>query len=172
VTDTKQKKADYKSKITKLRQKGKSYRSIADEVGCSLSLVSYYLNDNTRENVIRRASKRAWENKELKRDYVYNYLSNNHCEMCGMSDPRALEFDHINQADKRKDISTLLRDNVSIETLQKEIDKCRVLCANCHRIHTCEQSNSYRHKKHSEEYWIDTYNPSTETVEQPSAGIS
>lgn len=172
MTDTKQKKADYKSKITKLRQKGKSYRSIADEVGCSLSLVSYYLNDNTRETVIRRASKRALENKELKREYVYNYLSNNHCEMCGMSDPRALEFDHIDKADKRKDICTMIKDNYSIETLQKEMDKCRVLCANCHRIHTCEQNNSYRHKKHSEEYWIDTYNPSTETVEQPGAGIS
>ena len=57
------------------------------------------------------------------------------CETCGYNEnPKALQFDHLR--DKFRDVSVLVSKNYSWDTIQKEIDKCRVLCANCHAIHS------------------------------------
>lgn len=67
------------------------------------------------------------------------------CEMCGYNaHPVALEFDHIDPASKYRTRSgrlVHLADMVKggrygLETILAEISKCRVLCANCHAVHT------------------------------------
>ena len=35
---------------------------------------------------------------------------------------------------------------VSLDTLKKEIDKCEIRCANCHRRKTAKQFNFYKTK--------------------------
>jgi hypothetical protein len=67
--------------------------------------------------------------KELKR--------NLRCCECGNEDPRVLDFDHLDPSQKEFDISNAYY-KVSWERLKAEIDKCQVLCANCHRIKTWE----------------------------------
>lgn len=64
------------------------------------------------------------------------------CEVCGYnSHPAALDFDHINPEEKEFLIPRLLgRGN--LKRLFREIRKCRVLCANCHRIHSRIQWDS------------------------------
>src|SRR6266508_4576028 len=53
------------------------------------------------------------------------------CIDCGFNkSPVALHFDHV-RGDKFQDIASLLR-NSSWRTLEKEIKKCEVRCANCH----------------------------------------
>ncbi|WPH58329.1 hypothetical protein SEA_ALONE_1 [Streptomyces phage Alone3] len=49
-----------------------------------------------------------------------------------------MEFDHLDRATKTAEISYLIP-RASLERLQEELSKCRVLCANCHRIHTAHQ---------------------------------
>ena len=62
------------------------------------------------------------------------------CIECGYKEnPVALDFDHINPADKEFTIGTSYT-SVSLKRLYKEIDKCQVLCANCHRIRTYKMS--------------------------------
>jgi hypothetical protein len=67
------------------------------------------------------------------------------CEFCGYNaDPRALQFDHIDPATKYRTksgklvhLSDMVKgDRYSIKTILAEIAKCRVLCANCHAVHT------------------------------------
>ena len=41
-----------KNRIIELRNEGKSYRDIVDELGCSKSSVSYHLNFNVRESTV------------------------------------------------------------------------------------------------------------------------
>jgi len=61
------------------------------------------------------------------------YLRANPCEDCGESDIRCLEFHHLNRKAKGNvNVSSLIDGGSSIERIQKEIDKCIVLCANCH----------------------------------------
>jgi hypothetical protein len=58
------------------------------------------------------------------------------CCECGYNEhPVALEFDHLDREDK---LFTISAGNMtrSIPSLFAEIRKCRVVCANCHRVHT------------------------------------
>ena len=53
------------------------------------------------------------------------------CEFCGYNKCiEALEFHHINENTKEFQISGSTK---SLDTQKKEVDKCHILCANCHR---------------------------------------
>ena len=61
------------------------------------------------------------------------------CEICGESHPSCLEFHHL----KKKDniISKMVASGYAIDTIQKEMAKCQIVCANCHRkIHYVKDS--------------------------------
>lgn len=69
-----------------------------------------------------------------------DYLLAHPCEDCGISDIRVLEFDHRERKARRNDaVSVLVYRQASVERLRAEIAKCRILCANCHRIRTHAQ---------------------------------
>jgi hypothetical protein len=54
------------------------------------------------------------------------------CQACGtIEHPSALDFHHLNQEEKEYTVSQLA--GYSWEKIQKEIDKCILLCACCHR---------------------------------------
>lgn len=56
------------------------------------------------------------------------------CSDCGYDEhPSALDFHHIEPKDKSKPISEMINTS-SPEELEKEVEKCEVLCANCHRL--------------------------------------
>lgn len=75
------------------------------------------------------------KNMEAGREFIWNYLSTNPCVECGESDPRVLEFDHV-RGKKRAAVTRLVRNGFSIDIIQAEIDKCVVLCSNCHKRKT------------------------------------
>jgi hypothetical protein len=57
------------------------------------------------------------------------------CKHCGYDKhPRALDFHHRERDEKNFGISTATRIAAGLETLLAEINKCDILCANCHRI--------------------------------------
>ena len=78
--------------------------------------------------------------------FLWEYFTKHPCEVCGEGDRLVLEFDHRDPLEKTRDISALLQRDVSLSTLTREIEKCRVLCANCHRRWTHTQYNSWRFK--------------------------
>jgi 5-methylcytosine-specific restriction endonuclease McrA len=70
------------------------------------------------------------------------YLASHPCVVCGEPDIVVLEFDHLH--DKTANISDLIHQNVPLKRLIEEIEKCQVLCANCHRKKTANSFGSYR----------------------------
>lgn len=56
------------------------------------------------------------------------------CTDCGEKNHIVLDFDHLK--DKKYNISRMIHDGFSWEAIKKEIAKCEVVCANCHRIRT------------------------------------
>lgn len=64
------------------------------------------------------------------------------CEKCGYTNsefPCTLDFDHLDEFRDQKYKRIAQMKTYSWEKIQAEIDKCRVLCANCHRLHTRKQ---------------------------------
>ena len=67
------------------------------------------------------------------RKWIEQYKQQRQCEICGISDFRVLDFHHGKVERKNFNISDFHR-LVGFEKLKKEIKKCTLLCANCHRI--------------------------------------
>ena len=59
------------------------------------------------------------------------------CLRCKIKDKRVLDFHH--EGNKKISVGQLRKAGYSIETILKEINKCILLCANCHRIHHWEE---------------------------------
>lgn len=54
------------------------------------------------------------------------------CEDCGYNKcVEALQFHHIDPSKKNFGIATKMY-SLALETLKKEVDQCRLICANCH----------------------------------------
>ena len=64
-------------------------------------------------------------------EYVNKIKGDHGCKYCKEKDPCCLDFHHI--SNKVKQICRLVNGDASIKTIQKEIDKCEVVCANCHQ---------------------------------------
>lgn len=55
------------------------------------------------------------------------------CVKCGEKRPYVLDFHHKDSSIKNAGIARMTSNKNKIEDIQKEIDKCVVLCSNCHR---------------------------------------
>ncbi len=69
---------------------------------------------------------------ERRKTWLLEYKKTHPCEKYGESHPACIDFHHRNPVNKKFAISDNSRGKC-LETLKKEIEKCKVLCANCHR---------------------------------------
>jgi hypothetical protein len=69
------------------------------------------------------------------REIVREHLSQHPCVDCGNGDVRVLDFDHV-RGIKRGNMCDLVRGSFGVQTIMREIEKCEIRCANCHRIKT------------------------------------
>ncbi len=82
-----------------------------------------------------RYKQRRWERKKRAIEY-----KGGKCEHClEILPPECFDFHHIDKETKHKDPGLMM--SHSDESLFKELDKCILLCANCHR--TEHFSNEY-----------------------------
>ena len=98
----------------------------------------YYNNPLTgRKKAYKSRKKRVIkENQKI----LYRYLESQHCLDCGEKDIVLLDFDHVGD-DKVLAVSQMLLNGYSWNTIKKEIAKCDVVCANCHRLRTARRAN-------------------------------
>ena len=71
------------------------------------------------------------KNLQLIADYS---KANKSCKVCGESRPACLLFHHSDPTQKEASICTLISHNVHPDKLIKEIEKCEIVCWNCHYI--------------------------------------
>lgn len=72
------------------------------------------------------------------RAQIIEYLKTHPCVDCGETDIIVLQFDHLR--DKITDISTMMNSAFSWTKIQREIEKCDVVCANDHMRRTARRS--------------------------------
>ena len=73
--------------------------------------------------------------------FLVEFFRERPCMDCGERDPIVLEFDHL--ADKKFGVAAGLRTH-RWEDVLREIDKCDVVCANCHRRRTARRGGFVR----------------------------
>ena len=178
-----------KDKILELRRNGKSMKSIAKELKCARSTVSYHCNNaglggkvdrkiliHDEIIKIKELYSKGYSNDKLSKEFtVSKYEIRKHtkdlkrysrfddsltkkqktaiivserrrklkdmaikykggkCEKCGYNKCNgALDFHHLNPLEKDFSISST-GTTKSFERITKELDKCILVCANCHR---------------------------------------
>ena len=92
-----------------------------------------------------RERTRAWQARQsdVLKMFLLQYLLAHPCVDCGEDDVSVLEFDHI-RGKKTADVMHLVLGSCAVKTLFKEIRKCEVRCANCHKRKTIRSEKSWR----------------------------
>lgn len=102
----------------------------------------WYENNKDRQLEYVRNNNQTY--RQNARDYVFDYLSSHPCTICGERDPVVLEFHH--RGEKSNEVSRLMGRGASLDALKAEIEKCDVVCANCHRRITAEDRGWYKRR--------------------------
>ncbi len=137
-----------------LKKQGISRKNIAEEIGVNVRTITiwtkhiprviklkskkekleirkkWYKKNALTEKVRIRKSNKIRANRIRK--WVSNYKAKKGCCKCYENDPVALDFHHKDKTLKEGNIGTIIT-TWSEKKLKKEIDKCIVICANCHR---------------------------------------
>lgn len=96
--------------------------------------IDYYHKNHDRQ--LKLALLRRNRAYKIKRDYI-NRIKDRPCADCKIKYPAyVMDFDHRDFKTKIKDVATMTARNWSLEKIIKEIEKCDIICANCHRIRT------------------------------------
>lgn len=112
--------------------------------------------DNKNTNVCR-ACYRDLRRMKMKQDLVA--YKGGKCELCGYNkNVRALSFHHVDPTQKDFNISG--KYSYSLDKLKEEVDKCQLLCHNCHNeVHDkqdMERKRSYQKKYEYFQTYIKT----------------
>lgn len=107
-----------------------------------------------KDNATQRSYKREWyknNSAKVKKEvanrkknllaWVREIKSSRGCSICAESHPACLDFHHRNSEEKEYVISKMIVDGAGRERILKEIDKCDVVCSNCHRKLHYEEHN-------------------------------
>lgn len=106
----------------------------------------YYENQDNKKKHIKRTSERNILIKKQNGINLYKWFQKHPCVDCGETDPVVLEADHVDE-NKRLEVSTMVAQAWSWDTIRKELSKCQSRCANCHRRKTALQMGHYKYIK-------------------------
>jgi hypothetical protein len=116
-----------------------------------------------RECSLPRRRQQYEENPETQRQAVYNRRSDvagrvmqlkieTPCFDCDKYYPSyVMDFDHVRGV-KKSGVSKLVAKNSPWEEIQEEIDKCELVCANCHRERTFRRKGVSQLDYYHEDY--------------------
>jgi hypothetical protein len=116
----------------KSKQDGK--QSVCKKCRTDYSRAWYKKNKTLQKN-------RVAVNKKSKRQFLFDYLSEHPCVVCGEKRIPTLHFDHLE--DKSFNMGHAVTLGKGLKLIQAEIEKCQILCANCHSMKTAEQFGWY-----------------------------
>jgi hypothetical protein len=95
----------------------------------------YYRKNRVKqkERLLRNTAARRADNRQR----TIDYLRAHPCVDCGETDIVVLQFDHLR--DKKRDLATMISSGSTWSSIEQEIAKCEVRCANCHRLKTARR---------------------------------
>ena len=98
----------------------------------------YAKNKKKKKEQAKKSRKRAIRRN---RRFVEKYKLDHPCP-CGETEPCCLSFHHY-EGEKEGNISDMVNRGYSLRRIQAEIDKCMIMCLNCHaKLHKEEKENN------------------------------
>lgn len=100
------------------------------------------LSNKERCKQYYKTHKERWKKYRGKRSKLYysrfklwyaTYKKTLKCSLCEENHPACLDFHHIDPSTKIARVSALATLGYSVVRVKAEMDKCIVLCSNCHR---------------------------------------
>ncbi len=111
-------------------------------IKCSLNKKNreFYKNPSAKSGYQKTCIKCYTKRVAKRAKLIYKYIckrKNKPCKDCGVKYlPCVMDFHHVRGRKMRR---IALMSNYSIKKIDKEIDKCDLICANCHRIRHWEE---------------------------------
>jgi len=103
----------------------------------------YRAHNNTYfKSCIPCRAKNVAEQKRKIYDWVDKYKEKKGCCECGIKDKRCLQLHHRDRDDKKSSVAQLIGKGYIFKTVKVEVEKCDVICANCHSIHHYDERRS------------------------------
>lgn len=88
-----------------------------------------------KESYVRSAEQTKLRRKETLQA-ILNIAKDKPCMDCGTKyPPYVMDFDHV-RGEKKFNIATVKSRRFSVKKVLEEIDKCDLVCSNCHRLRT------------------------------------
>lgn len=119
-----------------VRKTGKRINELYEKCKLCMKLrgrLYYHLN---RERQLPLAIARKRRAFVFKTKYI-NEIKDRPCRDCGGRFPLcAMDFDHLDPKIKLASIAHMRIMNWCLEKIKQEIEKCDVVCSNCHRVRT------------------------------------
>ena len=119
---------------------------ICTKCGRELPLDAFPWRDKKKGT--RRADCKECHSEYMKQQYaqkksiIEEQKAQQKCAKCGESRGYVLDYHHLNPEEKETTIARMTSNKYKLEDIQKEVEKCIVLCANCHReFHHFEKQN-------------------------------
>ena len=105
----------------------------------------WYEKNRTKQLLMVAERRRRYKN--ISRSFLIEYFKTHPCVDCGEPDPVVLELDHVDRKTKKEAVGRLMADGHSPQMVERELEKCVVRCANCHRRKTARDQDWYKVRK-------------------------
>jgi len=99
---------------------------------CKECQKTFHTNWYEKHKTFRK--KQIHDRRQGIKDLFVEYKLTLECSICSQNHIATLDFHHRDPSEKDYLVSKMWKDGVSFKTIMMEIEKCDILCANCHRI--------------------------------------
>lgn len=107
------------------------YQSVCRD--CNRARSKRYYAENTEEHkTVTRERNREYKAKT--KLWFKEYKSQLSCVQCGEDRAPTLDFHHTDPTEKDYTVASMVGNGLSLNTIMTELNKCIVLCSNCHRM--------------------------------------
>ena len=137
-----------KEEIEEVLKKHWNIRPASEELGIGYSTLRKYIKEYGIQHNSRKKQdgakfdRNAWQSKavtrarQIKKLKALEYKGGMKCTRCGFNEPipDCYAFHHRDPTQKDINWGKMKQNNWSIDRIKDELDKCDVLCHNCHSI--------------------------------------
>jgi hypothetical protein len=130
--------SDKKYKISSLRTNPFSVKLLLEELAkCELVCACCHRDRTYNRRMATNTTSPQADQQRVRnlQDWTNKKFKSGPCAICNKNyQPHQTDLDHVDPKTKLKSVSELVNRRASYDRIEQEASKCRLLCANCHRL--------------------------------------